>query len=528
MIDEELYQQAADELNSDRRKAHIWARACALASDDHDEARYLYTNLRVEELIADRKSGHSSTADLNSQLEEDDATLALEPLAFTGDKGEVQDGVFSPVDSNDLRLDEEDFIPESVPTPSGIDRQESPDDFLQLLADNEANENAIVSEHAGFEERIESHFEQQAQFSAKDQIDGLPADQDIGEYISADDKSLEDDFLDSYAEHQENIKAAARKETPEEFINNLDLNDSLHSGSDHDELELDFDSTTELNLNPGELTGISDSDQHVVSSVHGGELVDEETPMGDNNQRREDEGLTWLEDDTQTSKLPATQQEERFTPLDRENDLLAQELERQADQLPGQQNDVIEHTDLVDNAQEAAYAAHDETHPDTPDTQQDTGVRDRLVSQPYNLPVDLTLDGHGKEFAVYRRDAKSQAVNTGVSWSALFFTLPFLIYRHLFGTAIMYAVLWIIVLGGLLLTGLAWMDAGSTASILTKASTIGFALLAVIGLLYLPFRYGNTWRGEKLERRGFELVAWVRASNAGKAVGVARRAAALD
>ncbi len=51
MIDEKLYQLATDELNSDKRKPEIWARACALASNDHDEARYLYTNLRVEELV---------------------------------------------------------------------------------------------------------------------------------------------------------------------------------------------------------------------------------------------------------------------------------------------------------------------------------------------------------------------------------------------------------------------------------------------------------------------------------------------
>ena len=54
MIDEELYQQAADELNSDRRNPHIWARRCALASDEHDEARYRYTKLRVEELMLQR------------------------------------------------------------------------------------------------------------------------------------------------------------------------------------------------------------------------------------------------------------------------------------------------------------------------------------------------------------------------------------------------------------------------------------------------------------------------------------------
>ena len=54
MIDEELYQQASEELASERRDLRVWARACSLAPEDHDEARYLYTNLRVEELLAER------------------------------------------------------------------------------------------------------------------------------------------------------------------------------------------------------------------------------------------------------------------------------------------------------------------------------------------------------------------------------------------------------------------------------------------------------------------------------------------
>ncbi|MFK7892857.1 MAG: hypothetical protein AB8B63_18735, partial [Granulosicoccus sp.] len=84
MIDEDLYQKAADELNSDRRRPHIWARACALASDDQDEARYLYTNLRVEELLAER-----ATLSEQGSVEPEtlDATLAIEPSgeAVTGD-----------------------------------------------------------------------------------------------------------------------------------------------------------------------------------------------------------------------------------------------------------------------------------------------------------------------------------------------------------------------------------------------------------------------------------------------------------
>ena len=76
--------------------------------------------------------------------------------------------------------------------------------------------------------------------------------------------------------------------------------------------------------------------------------------------------------------------------------------------------------------------------------------------------------------------------------------------------------------------GLNWIDAGDSASDLTKLATLGFGLLAVIGILYIPFRHGNNWRSEKLERRGFELVAHVKAGNPGKAIALARRASALD
>jgi len=536
MIDEELYQQAADELNSDRRRAHIWARACALASDDHDEARYLYTNLRVEELIAEREAGGFSAAQHHPQAEENDTTLALEPLQLDEDE-------LSPATTADaFRLDDEELIPESVSAPSGIDRAESPDDFLQLLPDDdEPDEAAISSERAGFADRMERHNEQNAAFDASSQFDSTSQFESTSEIadsaaqrnedddLLADHKSLEDDFLDSYAEHQENIKAAAREETPDEFISNLDLNDTdpngtQHSGRAHDEQQLDFDGTTELDLSPEEIARINASDEPAISPYHGGELVDEDRLYTANQKERGDNEFGWLHED-EPATLPATQKEVPLTPSEQEEERLAQELARQADYLPGQRSDVIEHADLVDDSREAAFAAHQSTRRGFGES---SGFRDQVDSQPYNLPVDLTLGRRGKEYAVYKREAKSQAVSTGVSWSALFFTLPFLIYRHLFGTAIVYAVLWIITLGGLLLSGLAWMDAGPAATTLTKACTIGFALLAIIGLLYLPFRYGNTWRGEKLERRGFELVAWVRASNPGKAVSRARRAAALD
>ncbi|MFK7891049.1 MAG: hypothetical protein AB8B63_09580, partial [Granulosicoccus sp.] len=114
------------------------------------------------------------------------------------------------------------------------------------------------------------------------------------------------------------------------------------------------------------------------------------------------------------------------------------------------------------------------------------------------------------------------------SWTALILTLPFLIYRHLFGTAVVYSFMAVILLGGLLVSSLAWYDAGTSVTPLIQACTIGFGLLSFIGLIYLPFRYGNLWRGEKLERRGFELLALVSADSSGQALTIARRNEQLD
>ena len=48
-------------------------------------------------------------------------------------------------------------------------------------------------------------------------------------------------------------------------------------------------------------------------------------------------------------------------------------------------------------------------------------------------------------------------------------------------------------------------------------ASVAFALLALIGLFVVPLRYANHWREDKLERRGFELVAYVRAPSAERA-----------
>ena len=95
----------------------------------------------------------------------------------------------------------------------------------------------------------------------------------------------------------------------------------------------------------------------------------------------------------------------------------------------------------------------------------------------------------------------------------MLFTFPWLLSKALFGTALVYGCLWLVSLGGLLITSNRWFIAGSDATINIKLWTGAFAVLAIIGLLYIPFRYGNRWVAEKLQKRGFKYEGSVSAVN---------------
>ena len=142
-------------------------------------------------------------------------------------------------------------------------------------------------------------------------------------------------------------------------------------------------------------------------------------------------------------------------------------------------------------------------------------------------PLELD-DGGPEEYAVFvRPGSPAQAVRQGGSWGATLLTLPWLLGRRLVGTAIVYALFAAVALTGLALTSLAWADAGAAATLVTRLACIAFALLAFLGLFFVPFRLANHWREDKLEDRGFELVAYVRANGPGRASTVAERAVDL-
>ncbi len=637
MIDEDLYQLAADELNTDKRRPHIWARACALASDDHDEARYLYTNLRVEELIAEREAGGGAAAAVaGTGPDSADDSLALEPLDFDEDS------------------------PQSISTPSGLDQNNGLDtDALSLDSASDAED------LPDFEATRSRNFEEGFDSGSSSELEH-----------PGDDLELGDDFLDETINLTSELDGTAVFE-----LDKADADDTL-SGDNAKDISAD----AELEALLG---GVYEAGAPVDTGADDSEAAmtaDFSDVSGAHDAL--DDDLAWLDDDARESDSNASADTQLQTvsgdaddilTLDdiRDTDRLALELERQAGELPGQPSDVvavseqtpiessnasdeeqlalvlddpptdagsadstgssgldsifdsIEHeadeaasrlggnsessdvdtaapspyeTDAGDDAQlDAADLSEDVKTGKEPDidfgsddmlpaaamtavagtvagtvsgtvagtaagsaagttsgTRSGTSTADSTVagavqapdisppssaraapivdhassdSQPRTvaLPLDLTDErSSGSRYSVFRRDTQTQAVKQGASWSALFLTLPFLLYRHLFGTAVVYTIMWLILVGGLLVSGLAWLDAGPAASVAIKASTIGFAVLAFIGLLYLPFRHANQWREARLEQRGFEQVALVRDSSPGKAISQARNAAVLN
>jgi hypothetical protein len=591
MIDEELYQQAADELNSDRRIPSLWARACALASDDHDEARFLYTNLRVEELIREREAGKKSAAlpDDDGNTDLNDSTLSFEKLTlaeddFHSNNDLPEDTTLS--DSLASALDTENSIAADDNTPlesfNTVTMTEKPDPDAALMSDYEPDsveyEEPSVAEDAldldgtlagdvmnlddtisddaldldetlSDEELINRDFEQElARFKAEEAVEPEP-------YAPAETLSSAD------------IDLSAATDTPSDSMDESDdivlgetdnLTREFEPRSEHDQTNLD--DLTQANVD--------------VISLHANELdemlVKPDSPSPNDAEAESEADMSWLDGEVTESSdhIENTQQSK---PIVYEEDPYTEELSRQADELdqtiaahegqdqlsfvdsepeiadytpseaaypepqeepssvaslPEQPAQSIPEPERSTDQQVAAMAASTAVASRIPQRPDDSPASDSPASSEY--PLDLTDGQKGKLFSVYRRNNESQAVKQGVSWSALFFTLPYLVYRHLFATAFAYVLLWIIAIGGLLISGLAWFNAGAAVTPIIQACTIGFALLAFIGLVYLPFRYGNTWRSEKLEDRGFELVATARAKNPGRAIAHARRNAALN
>lgn len=547
MIDEELYQLAADELNSDRRKSDIWARACALASDDHDEARYLYTNLRVEEMLAEREAGNdpvAAAAALNPDTDDAshataaviDHSEALNPQAYEGltlepiDLSHLADET---VENNESEIRISSMRP-------GMDASTNTDKLTDDDLDEAVEEKAVADVNDIADDVLSA-----------DEIDGI-ANVDGQDQVSSVPGSSN---LDMDAATDIDLNALE-----------LGLNDTVN-----DKSTLSFDDADLASLG----IGVEKSPEPEAPRITSLDALFDEVDDRAESHEGDIVDADIVESESSSSLVPREHQVTIAPETNGSRDAeFTREMERQAEDLPGAENDVVAYTskleselpdmlqdenpaaDFDDSAHDlssvpdevlagtgavaagagaivaASAVAREKVKADYADKNDfrddiDNEYPDRSDDDEYRDPIDLTDTGSGSRYAIYEKDDKTKAIRMGVSWTALFFTLPWLLYRRLFGTAILYTVLWLVLVTGLVVTGLSWLDAGADASNAQRLLTIGFGLLSVIGLLYMPFRYGNTWRATKLEKRGYDLAAWVRAKSSRKALNAARRASAL-
>lgn len=444
MIDEDLYRRATSELDSDDRRPHIWARACALANDDPDEARYLYTNLRVEELLfdvardGDEEPSHTAHADHRDTLE----NLELAPVDFrTGD----EEGA------------------------------------------------TIESARAGLD-------------TASAPLPGIP--------------------LDASSRRPESAPGSLKLELDEDDTLVLDPVDVERI---NDTVSMTGSTTDGRAVEALESTGAQEPDDDVPTPLPDKPATTENAPV------EFDELARLVEQYRSEPRLISSPNE--APPADQSH-LVIRQGEWRSDELPGTgMNAGSNHESLAATAGESGYesgSSHDDDHvTDAADERTTSGQ----AAYPYSSQIDVDVDGYrapleladnrGRdEFAVYvRGDAPRQAIRQGVSWVAMCLTLPWLIVRGLLGTAIVYALLTLAILTGLLFTALAWVDAGEVATLATRLATTGFVLLALVGLFLIPLLRANTWREDKLEKNGYELVAYVRARSPRRAIAVLDRQA---
>lgn len=444
MIDEELYKIASDELNSDARKPDVWARACALASDDHDEARFLYTNLRVEEMLS--KDGKQRTFSRDQARKDGVDTITV------NDENDHLSGAEA-LDANLLELSPEENGPVSSRT--GITSKAEPlpiDDIIEYDADQKEATHTSVAGNA-----IETG--DGATFDAESlaELDALSTENANG-----------DDALSG-------LTGNPILKTPSE-----------PASTDNEEGDI-YAALLKRSADTARANKVSPEAQR--TSKLSAEL------------ERQADGM-----DSAKDAIPAQ--------------LITDEPARQLQHdLSGDADaDEPKNTSIAANVPDGIPANTKSTHLQNESSiAADYAGTDILDEDEADVIVDLD-SGHGRSFALFSRRGVVKAVKRGVSWPALLFTFPWLLSKAMIGTALIYACLWAISIGGLLITSSTWLNAGDTAGLGIKIWTAAFALLAVVGLLYIPFRYGNRWVAEKLQNRGFDFKETINASNKRDAV----------
>ncbi|MBX2882691.1 MAG: DUF2628 domain-containing protein [Granulosicoccus sp.] len=391
MIEEELYKLATEELNGPNRRPDLWKRAVALATDDHDEARYLYTNLRVEEMIEEREQNPGSAV-----------------------------GGMPSIDPPMVNTD-----PSSTTTPLP-----------------ELDEKSIINSELGIDELSD----------------------DLQYHRVANDSFLDDNAADSL----ETLDA-----TP--LLQRSEFDDVL---SDSGEM-VDDDPT--LRIDSLHEDALPRSMPDFKSSSNTTDVI--RIPAAEEIPSFEEASQTSMFATGRTAHPDGLQDDAIFEEDNPEIDL---------DERANQTQDITRQLD------------------DTLDSTWTAGLGEGAVA--ISAAGGVTGTGR-KRFAILSDDTgQIKAVKDGVSWPAMLFTLPWLLTKKLWGTAIVYLILLaVVVLGGIAIA--LHIDSASEWTNPMRLVAAGFAALGFTGVFLLPFIRGNAWVAKKFQNKGYLMKGLLRANS---------------
>jgi len=493
MREENLFQLATEELNSRDRKTELWARACALATDDVDEARYLYTNLRVEELAKEHNIDLSASAPEPSErgeftlLEEDDKVDDTVSLSVQYVDDMVATGKTPPpvdADATAMTPNEEGL------TPAQVALQRARSKFTEDSV-SAAGETADATENPGGA-TVGSDVE--AENKSEITKPGDPhSDLSLSD-LTADASEVADNTILIDAERGESADGAA--------MNLLDPEDATAAASD--------------------TTASADAPQPIGPTETSALPILTDTPDND-----------FFSDSTESSSvddfMSASSSDVKST-AEASDELTLPSLdsgtEAAATEDPGN-NATIAALAAGAAATVAAGAANSKAaSPKTnieDTTQNQSAALSESVDEANELPeldTDVVEDVEDigdveiaaarvehdsvDRFDIYRNsEGLVNAVELGNSWKALLLTIPWMLSRRLWGHSILYVVMSLVLIFGLLAMVPRALAAGATSVDMLVAA--GFALLGIVGWLVLPFKQANRWHAARVTSKGYEF-----------------------
>ncbi len=591
MIDEELYQFASDELNSDRRIKELWNRACALARDDHDEARFLYKNLRVEELLEQQATGEplplmpspKNVAGASSGTAlglENEVSLDFDALSdeLTGPKGgdevasstnrsfdaansvsDVSEDLFLELEDNSGTSDSAvDAAVDSLARPNAADFNSN-----QGIGNQPNDEDKIGLDPLVFPipplEETDEEFKRRIQALQSDsaepegdrpsstrgsqpilELGDTPNDFDMESVVAMNDAADSPPSLDSDSDIP---KDTANTSTSEHLTNRLDEKldenlDQLTDGLSNDVSGLQSESHTPLPSLDPEISSLAAQASQRMRKNNAGNAEPYDSSTADRpilDQTMDNTAALTAETAafTETGSFESTAEKVSEEAVNKDDELafLDSSIDENRENIIDQQREVLHQKDALTEdlerqadtwlpsdavPEETSGAAHTGS---AATAHLGAGAIDEILPSPPSMERAELLSGPGRIYRVFSRGPNdNRAVKKGLSWAAMFFTLPWLLVKRMPGTAIVYAALWLALVAGLIVSGLAWLDAPSTANQTLALWPLGFAALAVIGLILIPLVMANRWHAKSLARRGYEEIASVRARNPSGAV----------